>query len=214
MQLLIRVLDTVRTLVRAGAKKLASVLNRATAGKLTPDTVTAISLLGHLPVAFLIATLHPIWAAGFLVIFGLMDTLDGELARLQNRATVGGMLLDASTDRMKESLVYIAIAFAFVSLDKPYLSVVAVAAATGALLVSYVKAKGETAVASTKQHHANTNKLFADGLMRYEVRMGVIVIGLLSGYLGLATALVAILAWGTAAGRLIRIMRWLKHVQD
>lgn len=212
MLILTRTLDSLRSLVRSGARVVARGLNTLSGGKLTPDTITIISLLGHIPIALLIASLHPIWAAGLLIIFGLMDTLDGELARLQGRASSAGMLLDASTDRMKESMLYIASAYALISLGHPYMSVWAVAACAGALLVSYVKAKGETAV-TTSGHHA-TNHLFDDGLMRYEVRMAVLLVGLLTGYLGYALVLLTVLAWLTAFGRLIRIRRHLNHVQD
>jgi CDP-diacylglycerol--glycerol-3-phosphate 3-phosphatidyltransferase len=214
MSILTRILDALRSLVRTGARTLARGLNTLSGGKLSPDVITIVSLLGHIPVALLIATLHPRWAALFLVIFGLMDTLDGELARLQNRASSAGMLLDASTDRIKESMLYIACAYALIGLGHPYMSVWAVAACAGALLVSYVKAKGETAVASSNNNHHATNHLFDDGLMRYEVRMFVLVIGLLSGYLGYALIILTILAWLTAFGRLIRVLRHLSHVQN
>lgn len=210
MKLLNAILDWLRALVRSGAEVVARVLNKVSGGRLTPNTITYVSLLGHLPIAYLIAEGYFHWAALFLVIFGLMDTLDGSLARLQNRASASGMLLDASTDRMKESLVYIASAFTFVRLEEPYFAVWAVAACAGALLVSYIKAKGETAIASSTTH-AKANRLFQDGLMRYEVRMGVIVLGLLFGYLGPAIIILAILSWLTAFGRLRRI---LKHLDN
>lgn len=202
-------LDALRRTIRKGARRLAGVLNTLSGGKLTPNTITIISLLGHIPIAWLIAMNYSVIAAVLLVIFGLMDTLDGELARLQGRASPSGMLLDASTDRMKEGLLYIGAAYAFVSLGRPYMAAWAVAAIAGSMLVSYVKAKGETAVATvTKDHHA-TNYLFADGLMRYEVRMFVFILGLLTGQLVWAVIALAVLSWLTAFDRLFKITRYL-----
>lgn len=213
MQIIQQPLDGARQLVRRGARQVAGLLNRLSGGRLTPDTVTYTSLLGHVLIALTLANRHVLWAAGLLVIFGLMDTLDGELARLQKRASTAGMLLDASTDRMKESLVYIAAAYYFVQQGHPSLAVWAVAATAGALLVSYIKAKGETAVASAGADHATVNHLFQDGLMRYEIRMVVIIIGLLTAHLGWAVVILTVLSWLTAVGRLARITSYLKNAR-
>lgn len=204
-------LDSIRNIVRAGARRVARLLNSVSGGRITPDSITFVSLLGHLPIAYLIATLHFGWAAILLVIFGLMDTLDGELARVQKRASPAGMLLDASTDRMKESLLYIASAAALIKLDHPYGAVWAVAACAGALLVSYIKAKGETALVSAKVDHATINHLFDDGFMRYEIRMFLLIVGLVFNMLLGAIILLTVLAWYTAFQRLINIRKYMEQ---
>jgi CDP-diacylglycerol--glycerol-3-phosphate 3-phosphatidyltransferase len=205
-------LDAVRAVVRSLARRLAHGLDWASGGKLTPAMITLLSLAGHVPIAWLIATNRFMWAAALLVVFGLMDTLDGELARLQTRANSAGMLLDASTDRMKEALLYTASAYVFVSLDRPYMAAWAVAACGGSMLVSYIKAKGETAVFTKSTDHHTINYLFADGLMRYEIRMFVFLMGLLSGRLILAVIILAVLTWLTALNRLLKITQYLKNV--
>src|SRR5688572_773856 len=103
-----QLIDAVRAGIRKVMHHVAVWLNRLTGGKLSPDLVTIVGLVMHIPIALLIGTGdHNILAALLLVVFGLFDTLDGELARLQNRSSVRGMLLDASTDRMKETLLYV-----------------------------------------------------------------------------------------------------------
>jgi phosphatidylglycerophosphate synthase len=204
-------LDSVRVLVRRFMQQVAVILNRVSRGKITPNMVTLTSLIAHIPIAWFIAQQHFVLAALLLVVFGLCDALDGTLARLQNRASNAGMLLDASTDRMKEVLLYTGVAYALLASDKPYVAVWAVAACGGSLLVSYIKAKGETAVAGGKLSANEVNRLFQDGLMRYEVRMFVLVAGLLSGQLGYAVILIAITSWLTAFGRLVKISNKLTH---
>ena len=184
---------------------LAKILNRLSGGHLSPNAVTFTSLLAHLPVAWLIACGYYGYAAIGLVVFGLLDSLDGALARLQGRAGNAGMLLDASTDRMKEVLLYIGIAYALIAGGEQYYAVWAVAACGGSALVSYVKAKGETAVAGGKLSANEVNRLFQDGLMRYEIRMFLLVVGLLTDTLASALVAIAILSWATAFGRLIKI---------
>jgi len=205
-------LQAVKDAVRSGMRVIARSLNTVSGGKLHPDTVTIFGFLMHVPIAILIATRHPLWAALLLVIFGLFDTLDGELARLQKRSSNAGMLLDASTDRMKEVLLYGGASYFLVTGAHSKMAVWATVAVGASLCVSYVKAKGEAAVASmegTIDHH-KLNHMFKDGLFTFEVRMAVLVIGLLIGYLGWAIAVIAVFASYTALGRLIRISKTLK----
>jgi len=206
-------MDTIRSAVRAVVRSIAKILNRLSGGKITPAMVTYTSLLAHVLIAWLIATRHNVWAAGLLVVFGLFDVLDGELARLQGKASNAGMLLDASTDRMKETLLYIGAAYAMVATGHATWAVWAVAACGGSLIVSYVKAKGETAVAGKLPAH-EVNRLFQDGLMRYEVRMAVLVAGLLINRVILAVVIIAASAWFTAFQRLMKISQSLHNVQD
>jgi phosphatidylglycerophosphate synthase len=205
------VLTSVRNGTRAQARVVAAGLNTISGGRVTPAMVTLFGLAMHLPIAFLIAAGQDYWAAGLLVVFGLFDVLDGALAAVQGTASVRGMLLDASTDRMKEVLLYSGAAYAIVQSPNPTYAVWAVVACGASLCVSYVKAKGEAAVASgTKQiPHTVLNRMFADGLLTFELRMALLVLGLLAGYLIDAVVIIGILASFTAVQRLVRISRQL-----
>lgn len=214
-------LDAVRDLVKKLMHKLAIGLNLLTRGKITPNMVTTVGLVAHLPIAWLIATNHPLKAALLLIIFGLFDSLDGQLARLQNRASSAGMLLDATTDRLKEVILYLGIAWWGINMASPnygpsfwvneirWATLSVIVALGGSLMVSYVKAKGETALKDAKLSPNEINRLFQDGIARFEVRIAILIIGLLSGWLPLAVYLVAALAWLTVVTRLIKITRKL-----
>lgn len=204
-------IDVIRERVRAVMRSIARWLNTVTRGQLHPDVVTVVGFLMHIPIAMLIAMQHyQVLAAILLIIFGLFDTLDGELARLQGKASPRGMLLDASTDRMKETLLYTGIAYALILGKHPTMAVWATAACGASLCVSYVKAKGEAAVAAGKPiPHATLNKLFKDGLLTFELRMALLVIGLLANQLVVAVAGIALLASYTALQRLVRISKAL-----
>lgn len=188
---------------------VARILNAASGGVITPNGITIFGMLMHVPIAALIATNHLVWAAVLLVVFGLFDVLDGELARLQNRASVRGMLLDASTDRIKEAMLYTGVAYVLAVGPHPATASLAAAAVGASISVSYVKAKGEAAVASSgkKIHHDTLNHMFADGVMSFEVRIVVLLAGLLTGLLAWATAVVAVGAAFTVLQRLVRISR-------
>jgi phosphatidylglycerophosphate synthase len=204
-------LNVIRKQARDAAEKVGGGLNRTTKGRLTPDMVTIFGLLMHVPTAWFIASGHFLWAAGFLVVFGLFDTLDGGLARAQGKTSVRGMLLDASTDRMKEVLLYSGAAYWLALHQSAQAAAWATAACGASICVSYVKAKGEAAIAASshKIPHATLNRLFADGLLTFELRMAVLVVGLLFDQLAPAVLVVAVLAAVTAVQRLIRISRQL-----
>lgn len=184
-------------------------LDKLSGGRITPNQVTLVGLVMHVPIAWLIAYGNFYPAALLLIVFGLMDSLDGALARLQGKATNAGMLLDASSDRFKEVILYTGVGYYLATLAQPGLAMWAATACGASICVSYVKAKGETAVAGGKLSANEVNRLFQDGLFRFEVRMGLLVFGLLSGHLALVTIIIALASSFTAAQRLIAISRKL-----
>lgn len=209
MKLVNKFFDACRTVVRGWMTLLATVLNKASGGKLSPNAVTVVALIMHVPIACLIATNHHWWAAGLLLVFGLFDALDGALARLQKRAGNAGMLLDATTDRMKETALYCGVAYSLIGSTHPKMAVWAVAACGASLCVSYVKAKGETAVSDRDLTPNEINRLFQDGLLRFEIRMTILIVGLLINQLAPAVIIIAVFSTFTAFGRLIKITQYL-----
>lgn len=204
-----RFVNIARRVIRNLIKHLAVWLNSLTGGKLRPDDVTMAGFLLHFVVAYLIAIGSFIPAAILLVVFGLFDTLDGELARLQGRASVRGMLLDASTDRLKEVVLYTGAAAVLVK-THPLGAAWCVLACGLSLSVSYVKAKGEAALASQRQiPHHRLNYIFQDGFMAFEVRMAVLVLGLLTNQLLIAVMFIAVGSVFTIIKRFLRIAQEL-----
>lgn len=201
-------LDWVRNYVKFIMRSIARVLLNITGGRISATFVTLSAFFMHIPIAYLIGVGEHAWAAGLLVVFGLADSLDGELARMKGTASNAGMLLDASTDRMKETLLYIGAAYFLATTDNPTVAAWAVAACGASICVSYVKAKGETAVAGGKLSANEVNRLFQDGLFRFEIRMLILVIGLLTNLLP-AVIIIALASTYTAFERLIKISRKL-----
>ncbi len=194
-------LDSCKKLVQGFMKHIARGLNKLTGGKLHPNAVTIFALIMHLPIAFLIANGRFGWAAAGLLVFGLFDTLDGELARLQHRVSSLGTYLDSVSDRMKEGLLYIGIGYFLVNdaiaTDKSaaYFAAVTIAAAAGSLLVSYTNAWGD-AVMAQAGITSGVNKTFRTGLLRFEVRIFLLIVGLAFNWLATIVVIIALLAWG------------------
>lgn len=203
------VIESVRKAVKAVMRGIARVLDKMSGGRITPNTITIIGLLAHIPIAYLIAIDSLYWAAGLLVIFGLFDTLDGELARLQNRTTTKGMFLDSVTDRIKEVMLYIGAGYLFVDSGQPWYAVWSVAAIGFAVTVSYVNAWGEVAVTkhgTTKEHQQNRAfRSFAT----YDIRIFLFILGLLFGVLDYAVAAIAVLSFVTILQRTSLVLKKL-----
>ncbi len=199
-------IDRIKQAIRAGMRRVAVWLNAASGGHISPNAVTIVGVLMHLPIAWFIAGGAYIQAALLLVIFGLFDTLDGELARLQKRESARGMLLDSVTDRVKEIMLYTGAAWSIIATTgRPYLAVWAVVACGCSLLTSYVNAWGDAVMAKHPVREHAVNKAFRGGLFPFEIRMAVLVLGLLTGRLTLAVIIIAIGAAYTAFGRLLRV---------
>lgn len=104
----------------------------------TPNAVTLTSLCG-----VLLSSLALLWHRDlfwFAVSIGaceLLDNLDGAIARVGNSATRAGAFLDATTDRVKEIAMFLAVA----EVADAYLP--SALALTGGLAASYNLARGQ-----------------------------------------------------------------------
>lgn len=191
--------------VRQGMLKVAVRLDKVTHSQVTPNFVTLLSLLGHFGVLVALIDGRYVLAGILIIIFGLMDALDGALAKVQDKVSPSGMLLDASSDRAKEFLIYLGLIFAFSDNENLAGVIAATTALGGSFMVSYIKAKGETAIASSLKDHKKVNRAFGAGIMQYQVRMSVLIIGLLTDTLTISVTVIAVFSWLTALIRLIDI---------
>ncbi len=204
--------ETIGNAVRVVMARFAHFLNNATNGAIKPAHITLLSLLGHFPAAWALWTGRPIFAAIYIAVFGLMDSLDGALAREQKSASKMGMFFDAVTDRLKETLIYSALAV-YIAHDPSYAKDISVwvvpAVASTSLLVSYVKAKGEMAVSTDAHDKQLLNRAFSQGIARYEIRMFLLIAGLVSGLLAPLLNLIIALNLITASMRFMEVARLL-----
>ncbi len=78
-------------------------------------------------------------AAVFLILSGLSDVIDGQVARAANKTSKLGSFLDSMFDRISDYVIFVGIILSPNSND-----VVGVIALGATLLVSYARAKGES----------------------------------------------------------------------
>lgn len=205
-------IDYIRELIRGIVRIFVRNLLYISGNTITPNSVTIVGTALFFPICILIARGSHVWASILLVFIGLLDTVDGEIARMQKTTSTFGIFLDASTDRIKESLLYLGIVYFFFVQQDVSGVVLAVLALSASMLVSYVKAKGEMILSSSSKRlaPAQLNRIFQDGLMRFEIRITVLIVGLLFNILLAAVAINAIFAWWTAIQRIYLIGKKLK----
>ncbi len=151
-----------------------------------PNHLTAIGLIFGFSSALLISFGNLIEGAVAILISGLMDMLDGALARNTTKITEFGGFLDSVFDRYVDTAIFISLGIYGVDW------LIVALALSGALLVSYTRARAESVISKCDV-----------GVAERGERLIIIVIGLLTGYIWQAVALVAFLSHTTAVHRVV-----------
>jgi len=112
----------------------------------TPNMLTIAGLLLNVGVAAIIA-FWDIRIGGILLLFAsAFDMLDGAVARATGKTSKFGGFLDSTLDRYSESIVYLGVLLYIVdTADAKTGSILTLLATTGALLISYTRARAEAA---------------------------------------------------------------------
>ncbi len=155
-----------------------------------PNHLTFLGLLAGFLSAFLIAKGHAKLGALSILLSGFMDALDGALARNRGMVTEFGGFLDSVFDRYVDIAIFTSLGFYGVDW---FLVVLAL---SGALMVSYTRARAEKIVERCDV-----------GIAERGERMILLVIGLLTGFVWQSVAIIAILSHITAIHRIVHTYR-------
>ena len=161
-----------------------------------PNTMTLLGLAGNIVGAVLIALGHMTIGGIVVLVMGLLDTLDGTMARLRGMPSDFGAFTDSVSDRYSELVIFGGLLY-FYSQKGDLLSVVAIyLAASGSVLVSYVRARAAALGMDTK----------VGTLSRFE-RYLVIAPSLILNIPMVGVWIIAILANITALQRILDVRR-------
>ncbi len=143
-----RVTELVSGAVNAYQKGTAPLARGLLRLGVTPNSITTVGamLIGLSAVAYGLGHMH--WGGGLLLASGILDTLDGSVARLSHRTTKWGAFYDSTLDRMGDGALFIGlgswmiyapnIRFREVSIVTCMLGILT------SLLVSYMRARAES----------------------------------------------------------------------
>ena len=162
-------------------------------GRVSPNSITVLSLIPAVVAAVLFARGTVRLGGVFLGISSLFDTVDGLVAKLANRQTRFGALLDSTVDRYVEIAIFIGLGVLYRETVSLYGVMLALG---GSLMVSYVKARAEGLGASCEV-----------GMLQRPERLVILFLGAVLGaaYLRWAIWIVAVLANVTALQRLFKM---------
>ncbi len=120
---------------------------------ITPNGITIIGFLITIGSAVILIagaelgakgdTRYITWFGVILLLAGVFDMLDGQLARKTNQMTKFGALFDSVIDRYSEMIMFFGIAYYLVSYHYFLSGVFAFIAMIGSIMVSYVRARAE-----------------------------------------------------------------------
>jgi CDP-diacylglycerol--glycerol-3-phosphate 3-phosphatidyltransferase len=170
----------------------------------TPLTPNQLSVLGFLlagGAAALIAAGHLVVGGALVLAAGLLDIIDGALARKTDRATRFGAVLDSTLDRLSEGVLLAGIMWLFLTggppasfLDREWSVMIVLAALLGSVLVSYIRARAETLGVDCQV-----------GLFTRGERVVVLVLGLWLDQLVIALLVISLASFITAGQRLVYV---------
>jgi CDP-diacylglycerol---glycerol-3-phosphate 3-phosphatidyltransferase len=179
--------DDVEAVVRPVGRLLAR-------SGVSPNVLTTLGLLLTAGATWAIANRHPMIAAGLLIGGGLMDLLDGAVARARSRATPFGGFYDSVSDRLSDGMILGGIAW-WVHTN-PRLFLLAITALVAAEVTSYVRARAEA-----------IDLTCTIGILERAERAVLVIIGLLFHQWLLEPVL-----WILAVGGMVTVVQRIHHV--
>jgi len=111
---------------------------------MTANMATLLGLLLNGIVALIIALGYPVAGGVLLLVASAFDMVDGAIARATNSVSKFGGFFDSTLDRYSEIVVYVGLLIWLNQTSDDHLgSVLVLVAATGALMISYARARAE-----------------------------------------------------------------------
>jgi CDP-diacylglycerol--glycerol-3-phosphate 3-phosphatidyltransferase len=132
--------DTLRKIFKGILDPTGAFLNRT---GLTPNAITMLGLAGTAFGAYLLSQGKITIGGIVLLLFVLIDALDGTMARLRGEPSDFGAFVDSVSDRYAEFVTFGGIMYYFFSQDDHSGVIMTFLATAGSVLVSYVKARAE-----------------------------------------------------------------------
>ena len=165
---------------------------------LTPNRVTFLGLLVSAGCAYLLSQGMFVAGGGVLILAGMMDMVDGALARRGGTASPQGALLDSVVDRVAEATVFLGLLVYYLEPVSATEIVLINVSLVGSLMVSYLRARGEGLGVDCRV-----------GIMTRPERVVALAVGLLLGQITIALAVIAVLTVFTTLHRFWHIHREL-----
>jgi CDP-diacylglycerol--glycerol-3-phosphate 3-phosphatidyltransferase len=171
--------------------------------RLDPDLLTVCGTLVSLAAAAAIASGRLLLGGILILLGGFFDLVDGVVARHQGISTRFGAFLDSTLDRLADMALFTGIGVYYAAAGDPASVLLAGAALTASVLVSYAKARAELVLPS-----------FEVGLLERGERVGLLAAGALFGVMIPVLWIVAIGGTITVAQRFAVARREMSRMDE
>lgn len=179
----------------AYVERFASPLGRLVARiGISPNQLTTLGLLFTGASAVAVANSQFLLGGWLLVAGGLMDLLDGSVARATGRSTPFGSFYDSVADRIADAMIFSGLALAFNG--QPRILALILVGLVASFVTSYVRAKAEA-----------IDLACTVGMLERGERAVLLMVGLLFHTYLLEAAL-----WVLAIGGVVTVMQRVHHV--
>jgi CDP-diacylglycerol--glycerol-3-phosphate 3-phosphatidyltransferase len=139
--------DLMRVQFKGILDPIGSFLNRL---GLTPNMITLLGLTGNIVGAVFLAMGQMTLGGIIILLMGPIDALDGTMARLRGMQSNFGAFVDSVTDRYSELIIFGGLLYYYTIQDNILGMMITFAAAAGSVLVSYIRARGQSLGWDTK----------------------------------------------------------------
>lgn len=166
---------------------------------LSPNTITLSGLLINFWIGWLFAEGWIVAAGWWMILSGALDVLDGAVAKAAGRATPFGAFLDSVVDRYSDLFLFLGIIIFYARIGNLLYLVLAALALTGAVMISYTRARAESMIPSCRV-----------GFMERPERHITLMLGAIFDHLVVALWILAIATQLDALARILHTRRHLK----
>jgi CDP-diacylglycerol--glycerol-3-phosphate 3-phosphatidyltransferase len=170
---------------------------------ISPNAITVSGLLLSICAGIVVAMGHWHGGAALIAASGVMDGLDGLLARYAKKTTQFGAFLDSVLDRWSDGAIFTGVLVWYAMASMPASAILASVALTASLLVSYTRARAEGIGAQCNR-----------GLFTRLERLVTVVAGLTLDQMTAALWVIAVLSTFTALQRILLTHKYIKTHLD
>jgi CDP-diacylglycerol--glycerol-3-phosphate 3-phosphatidyltransferase len=191
---------------RTSARRITEPLGTALVkSRIKPNTLTCIALAISIIAAVAIATKYLLIGGILVLLSGLFDILDGAAARLTNKVTRFGALLDSTFDRISDAALFLGLFILYLSSGGTIEMVLIFLALIGSFLTSYIRARAEAIGINC------TVGLFTRAERIIILALGLLLNPLYGFSILIALLLIVVLSFVTVGQRLMYVWKQTKN---
>jgi CDP-diacylglycerol---glycerol-3-phosphate 3-phosphatidyltransferase len=178
--------------IGAGGKQIVdSIVEGLAMLRVHPNILTLIGLLINIFAMILFAKGIFLWAGVVIVLAGIFDMVDGEVARRTKRVTKFGAFFDSVIDRYSDMLLLLGLVIWYAKINRIFYVGLTGMVLIGSVLTSYTRARAESLIPACKV-----------GFLERPERIVLLIIGSLADRMAAVLWVMAILSNWTVSQRI------------